>query len=115
MTKPTRGQEQACDLIAGALVSITLAARLDGSKAFGPAELRGLMVTLARASSAYEAETIVARALERRGRTLGLRSGTSELLTLLDNALSPIDALLLSDDDFRARVEAVEQELGEVR
>jgi hypothetical protein len=114
MTKPTRGQEQACNLLADALVSVTLAARLDGSKAFGPADLRGLVATLARASSAFPVETIVARALERRGRSLGLRSGTAELLTLLDTELPPMEALLLSDDEFRARVEAMEEELGDV-
>jgi hypothetical protein len=114
MTKPTRGQEQACDQLAEALVLIVEAIRLDGKSTFGPAELVAMLSDLARASSAFGPDTIVARALERRGRSLGLRSGTSELLTLLDADLPPLDALLLSDEAFRARVEAVEEELGEV-
>jgi hypothetical protein len=114
MTKPTRGQEQACDKLAEALISIAEAVRLDGKSTFGPAELRVMLAALVKASTAFGPDTIVARALERRGRLLGLRSGTSELLTLLDNDLPPLDALLLSDDAFRARVEAVEAELGEV-
>jgi hypothetical protein len=46
-----------------------------------------------------------------RGRELGLRSGTSELLTLLDGDPEPIEALLLADDAFRARIELIEKEL----
>lgn len=114
MTKPTRGQEQACDRLAEALVLITSAARLDGRSAFGAADLRELVGRLARASSAFGLDVIVARALERRGKELGLRSGTAELLTLMGGDISPLEMLLRSDDDFRAAVAAMEEELGEV-
>lgn len=116
MTKPTRLQEQACDRLAEALVLITEAARLDGKNPFGPADLRETAGRLARASSAFDLDQIVTRALERRGRALGLRSGTGELLMLLEGegGVSPLEALRLPDDEFRARVEEAEQELGEV-
>ena len=111
MTKPTRLPEQACDRLAEALVLITTAARLDGKASFGSGELREAAARLARASSTFGLDAIVARALEMRGRELGLRSGTSELLTLLDGDPEPIEALLLADDAFRARIELIEKEL----
>ncbi len=113
MTKPTRAQEQACDRLAEALVGVTESARLDGRAAFDDGDLRELARRLARASSAFGLDAIVARALERRGRALGLRAGTAELLTLLGDDAAPLGLLLLADDAFRARVDAVEQEIGE--
>jgi hypothetical protein len=113
MTKPTRLQEQGCERLAEALLGITEAARLDGRSAFDRADLREVAARLARASSAFGLDVIVSRALERRGRSLGLRAGTAELLTLLEGDLPPLDMLLLSDDDFRARVASAEEELGE--
>jgi hypothetical protein len=114
MTKPTRGQEQACDRLAEALVLVIDAARLDGRSAFDRADLRALADRLARASSAFGLDVIVARALERRGLALGLPPGTAEMLTLLDENADPLDLLMLTNDEFRERVEAMEQELGEV-
>jgi hypothetical protein len=114
MTKPTRSQEQACDKLAEALVLLTEAARLDGRARFGAAELRAAADALARASTAFGLDVIVARALERRGLSLGLRSGTAEMLTLMEGGVAPLELLLLTDDDFRARVAAFEEELGEV-
>ncbi|MCA1685345.1 MAG: hypothetical protein LC745_05060 [Planctomycetia bacterium] len=114
MTRPTRGQELGCDRLAEALLAVTEAARLDGRSAFDAADLREVAGRLSRATSAFGLDVIVARALERRGRALGLRAGTAELLTLMDGEVPPLEMLRLSDDAFRARVEAVEQELGEV-
>ena len=114
MTKPTKLQEKGCDQLAEALLLITEAARLDGKAAFNNADLRELAGCLTRASSAFGLDVIVSRALERRGKLLGLRSGTSELLMLVDSDALPLNALALSDDDFLARVNAVELELGEV-
>ncbi len=114
MTKPTRLQEQACERLAEALIAITEAARLDGKAAFDRSDLREVAGRLVRATSAFGLDEIVARALERRGRGLGLRAGTAELLMLLESDRPPLERLLLSDDEFRALVEAMEQELGEV-
>jgi hypothetical protein len=113
-TKPTRLQERACDLLAEALLVVADAARLDGKGSLdsrGYAELAGLA---ARASSAFDLETIVPRALEARGRALGLRSGTAELLTLFDSDRRPLDLLLLADEEFRELVARLDEELGEV-
>ena len=112
MTRPSRLQEQACERLADALRLAAEGARLDGKGMFGPADLEGLVKALARASSAFDVEEIVARALEGRGRSLGLRSGTGELLTLMDGETRPLDMLLLADEDFRERVAAAEDELG---
>jgi hypothetical protein len=114
MTKPTRQQEQACDQFAEALLLITEGARLDGKGAFGPEDLDELGARVAKASGAFDLEAIVARALERRGRSLGLRPGTAELLTLLESDVRPLAMLLLPDGEFRALVERIEHELGEV-
>ena len=114
MTKPTRQQEQAGDRLAEALLLITEAARLDGRSPFGAADLRDLAGRVARASSAFGLEVIVARALERRGKAMGLRPGTAEMLTLMEGDVPPLEMLMRSDDDFRALVEAMEEELGEV-
>lgn len=114
MTKPTRAQEQACDQLAEALVRVTEAARLDGRASFNKADLHGFAALLTRASSAFGLDAIVGRALDRRGKVLGLRSGTAELLTLLESDVSPLDSLLLTDAEFLALVEGVERELGEV-
>ena len=113
MTKPTRLQEQACDRLAEALVLITEAARLDGRSVFGAADLRELAGRLARATSAFGLDVIVARALERRARSLGLRAGAAELPTLLETPTPPLETLLKTDDEFRTLVATMEEELGE--
>lgn len=114
MTKPTKMQEQACDRLAEALVLVTSAARLDGRSSFGKADLRAVAGGLARASSAFGLDRIVARALEQRGRALGLRAGAAEMLTLMEGDVPPLEMLLLDDDEFRALVAAMDEELGEV-
>jgi len=113
MTRPTRQQEQACDRLAEALVLVTEAVRLDGEAPFGAPELYDLAALLTRATSAFGLDQVVARALERRGQTLGLRAGTGELLSLIEGDLPPLDLLLLPEDALRARVAAAEEELGE--
>jgi hypothetical protein len=112
-TKPTRQQQQACDHFAEALGLITEAARLDGKGTFGAADLAEVAGRLAKASS-FTLDTIVARALERRCRALGLRSGTADLLTLLEGEIKPLETLLLPDDAFAELVEKMEGELGDV-
>ncbi len=112
-TKPTRLQDQACDKLAAALLAITDAARLDGKATLDTMTLIEIAVRMTRASSAFDLDTIVARALELRGKALGLRSGTAELLTLLDDKVRPLEVLLRTDDNFRAVVAKLEDELGE--
>jgi len=114
MTRPTKAQEQACDRLAEALLAVTEAVRLDGRAAFDRSDLRETAARLARASSAFGLDAILARTLERRGRSLGLRAGTAELLTLIEGDTPPLETLLLPDADFLAHVAAMEQELGEV-
>jgi hypothetical protein len=112
-TKPTRQQEKACDQLANALLLIADAARLDGRASLDFKAFRDLANLLVKATSAFDLATVVSRSLEARGHSLGLRSGTSELLTLLDNQIEPLEVLLRSDDDFRGLVAKIEEELGE--
>jgi hypothetical protein len=114
VTKPTRMQEQACDRLAEALLLITEAARLDGRGTLDKDDLGEIARRLARASSAFRLDVIVARALERRGKALGLPSSAAELLTLMETEVPPPEMLLLPDDGFRALVERMQEELGEV-
>jgi hypothetical protein len=113
-TKPTRMQQQACDQLAEALVLITEATRLDGKAKFDSDDLGAIASKLAQASSAFSPDEIVARALERRAKRLGLPSSAAELLTLLDTEIRPLEMLLLLDDEFKALVERMQEELGEV-
>ena len=112
-TKPTRLQQQACDHRAQALLLITEAARLDGGK-LEKDDLRLIADRLARASSTFTLDEIVVRALEQRGRELGLPASTAELLTLLEGEVKPLEALLLADDEFKALARRLEEELGDV-
>ncbi len=112
-TKPTRQQEKAADNLVRTLGLVAESARLDGRSTFGLAELRELARLVAKASSAFNLETIVERAVEERGRSLGLRGGTAELLALVAEGTDLLSTLLLSDDEFRAKVEETEAELGE--
>ncbi|WP_435007053.1 hypothetical protein P12x_004455 [Tundrisphaera lichenicola] len=113
-TKPTREQDKACDRLAQILLLYCEAARLDGRVAIDGAGLASFAQLVAKASSAFDLDAILARALDERGRGLGLRQGTAELLTLVDGGVEPLSTLLLSDDDFRAEVDRAEAELGEV-
>jgi hypothetical protein len=112
-TQPTRLQQQACDKRAQALLLITEAARLDGGK-LERDDLRWIADRLARASSAFTLDEIVVRALEQRGRELGLPASTAELLTLLEGDIKPLETLLLTDDEFKSLAQRMEEALGEV-
>src|SRR5947209_4338318 len=83
-TRPRRTQQQACDQLAEALFLITEAARLDGASTLDRDALRVIAGRLAQASSAFDLDDIVARALQRRGKALGLPSSAAEMLTLLE-------------------------------
>ena len=48
------------------------------------------------------------------GKILGLPSSAAELLTLLEAGIRPLEMLLLPDDEFKALVERMQEELGEV-
>jgi len=113
-TKPTRLQQQACDQLAEALVLITEAVRLDGKGKLNPDDLSVIAGRLAQASSTFSLDEIVARSLERRGKTLGLPSSATELLTLMEAEIRPLEMLLLPDDEFKALVERMQEELGDV-
>ncbi|MBV8267028.1 MAG: hypothetical protein JO252_11925 [Planctomycetaceae bacterium] len=113
-TKPTRFQQRACDHFAEALALIVEGARLDGRGNFDTEDLTAIADRLAKASSAFALDEIVARALERRCRSLGLRSGTSDLLMLVESETRPLETLLLSDEEFKGHVERLDEELGEV-
>lgn len=114
MTKPTKLQEKACERLADALLFITEAARLDGKGTFQAADLDEVAARLVKASTAFDLDAIVAKALEARGRALGRRAGTAELLMLLGGDLKPLSMLLLSDDAFNERLDALDAELGEM-
>ena len=113
-TKPTRAQQQACDNLAEALVLITGAARLDGKGTLDRDALGDIARKMARASSAFGLDAIIARALERRAKSLGLPANAAELLTLMEADVTPPEMLLLGDDEFKALVERMQEELGEV-
>lgn len=112
-TKPTRGQERACDLAAEALLKLAEAARLDGWAPFGLPEIREIGRAAAQVASAFDLGEIVGRALEARGKALGLRAGASELLVLFRDPPEPIVYLFVDNDTFRADVAKAEAELGD--
>lgn len=114
MTKPTRLQEQACDRLVEALLFVIEAARLDGKGRLTLPDFEEIVKRIARVSSAFSLDEIVVRTLEKRGKGLGLRSGTAELLTLMESEHTPLAMLLLSDDEFRELVATMEEELGDV-
>ena len=113
-TKPTKMQQKACDDLAEALVLITQAARLDGMGKLAPEDLGVIADRLSHVTSAFSLDEIVARALERRGRSLELPGTTVELLTLIESDIKPLEMLLLSDDELKALVQKMQEELGEV-
>ena len=111
-TKPTRQQQQACDLLAEALSRLTEAARLDGRGPFDRDDLAEAAGRMARASSAFGLDEILTRALEKRTRSLGLRADAVELLTLMDVPMPLPDVLMLDDESLRELVAKLEEELG---
>ncbi len=113
-TKPTRQQDRAGNQLAQSLLLITEAARLDGRSPLDAKELGEVARRIARVSTAFSLDEILARALESRGESLGLRSGTAELITLIEEGVEPLATLLLNDDDFKKLVARAEAELGEI-
>lgn len=111
-TKPTKLQLQARDRLAEALNLIADAARLDGRSQITPATWAVVAVHVARASSAFTLDEIVAKALERRALGIGLSPGMAELITLVESKTRPLDMLLLDDEEFRAIAAAADEELG---
>ena len=65
-TKPTRQQDQACQKLAQALLLIAEAARLDGRNSLGGSGWPEVARAVARASTAFGLDEIVARALVER-------------------------------------------------
>jgi hypothetical protein len=113
-TNPTRAQQQACNHFAEALALIAEGSRLDGKGKLDQEALSVLAGQIASASSAFTRDEIVSKALEFRIRGLGLRSGTIDLLTLLDTEISPLQMLALTDAEFRELVAGIEAELGDL-
>jgi hypothetical protein len=113
-TKPTRSQDRGCDLLADALLAVAEAARLDGRDPIDAPRWAAIARAIASASTAFGLDEVVARALEARAKALGLRSGTAELLTLVEGPISPLECLRIDDDALRAEVARAEEELGDV-
>jgi hypothetical protein len=113
-TKPTRQQDKGANHLVQALLLITEAARLDGRSPLNTQDLAELAQKIARVSTAFNLDEILARALESRGQSLGLRSGTAELITLIEEGVEPVATLLLNDDEFKELVARAEAELGDV-
>ena len=111
-TKPTKLQQQGCDQFAEALLLITGGARLDGRGKFDATDLTEVARRLAAACSAFTLADILARAIEGRARALGLRTGTSDLLMLMEGDIRPMETLLLPDDAFKELAAKLEDELG---
>ncbi len=111
-TKPTRLQQQACDLLAEALSAITEAYRLDGHGKLDPGDLQELARRLAQVSSAFPLEQIVVRAIERRAKALKLSSSTADLIALAEDDPKPLQTLRLTDQEFVELVQKLEEELG---
>jgi hypothetical protein len=111
-TKPTRMQAQACDKLAEALVLVAEAARLDGGGNLDAGDLAEVARRLARASSAFDLEEILGRALDKRVRAIGLPSSAADMLSLMETELKPPAMLLLSDDDLKGLIIKLEEDLG---
>lgn len=111
-TKPTRLQQQAFDLLADALRTIAEAYRLDGKGRLDANDLRELARRIGQVSSAFPLEHVVARAIEARARSLGLPSGTADLIGLNAESVDPLQTLRLGDAEFTELVRKLEEELG---
>jgi hypothetical protein len=113
-TKPTKSQQKALENFAEALVLIADGARLDGKGKLDRGAFLRIAEEVARASSAFNLDEIVIRALELRARAAGLPGSTVELLTLMDVAIGPLEMLLLPIEELKALVESLEAELGDI-
>lgn len=92
---------------------IAEAARLDGGK-LEKDDLRSIADRLAGMSPAFTAEDLIFRAIEQRGRSLELPGHTAELFTLLEGEITLLEAILLTDDEFKELARTMEEELGGV-
>src|SRR6516164_4393411 len=99
-TKPTRLQQQACDRLASALDAITEAYRLDGDGRLEAHDLREIARLVGLISSTFSLDEIVARALESLATSLGLSSGTADLISLNAETIDPLQTLRLGDVEF---------------
>ena len=77
-------------------------------------DLRMIADRLVQASSAFTLDEIVVRAIGHGDRFPRLPASTAELLTLLESDIKPLETLLLTDDEFKALAERMEEELGGV-
>jgi hypothetical protein len=111
-TKPTRLQQQACDILAESLRAITEASRLDGRSTLDAKDLREMARLIGRISSAFPLDHIVARSIELRAKGLGLSSGTADLIGLNADTIDPLQTLRLGDAEFAELVKKLEEELG---
>ena len=111
-TKPTRFQQQACELLAEALYSINEAYRLDGKGKLDTKDLDEIAARIAQVSSAFPLDQIVVKALERRAKALGLSSSAADLIALSEGELDPLQTLRLPDHEFKELVRKLEEELG---
>lgn len=112
MTHPTRLQQQARDRFAEALLAIVDAARglPTGPRSLDAAAIDAIADRLAGATGDYAAADLLAIALDRRARSLGLSATTVEFLPILIEGQRPAPWLLIGDDDFRDRLAALEAE-----
>jgi hypothetical protein len=113
-TKPTKSQQKALENFAEALVLIADGARLDGKGRLDRGAFLRIAEEVARASSAFNLDEIVIRALELKAHAAGLPGSAVELLTLMDVEIGPPEMLLLPIEEFKALVETLEAELGDV-
>jgi hypothetical protein len=111
-TKPTRLQQQARDRLADALTAVAEAHRLDGRGQLAADDLRELARLVGRVSSAFPFDQILARALDSRARSLGLSSGTADLIGLNAETIEPLQTMRLADAEFTELVKKLEDELG---
>lgn len=113
-TKPTRQQDRGCNLLADALLAVAEAARLDGRDPLDRPKWGAVAKSIASASSAFSLDEIAGRALEKRARGMGLPATTADLLSLVDDEMTPLDALWLDDDTLRDVVAKADEELGDI-
>ncbi len=111
-TKPTRLQQQASDRLAEALCAIVEAFRLDGKGKLDADDLKQLARLVGQVSSAFPLDHIVARSLAIRATSLGLSSGTADLIALNADTVDPLQTLRLGDVEFTDLVKKLEEELG---
>jgi hypothetical protein len=111
-THPTRLQQRACDILAEALLGIAEASRLDGRGKLDASDLEQVARLVGQVSSAFSLDHIVARSIALRAESLGLASGTADLIGLNADTVDPLQTLRLGDAEFTELVKRLEEELG---